>query len=107
MACAEGQISEVRDINGDGRPEVIITETGTACHGMAGEGFSLLSLQPDGRWTLMAAATGMPIFLSTRGVGGWPDLQVGGPGFCFPVLRWNGRAYALHRHEYEGKRCTA
>lgn len=31
-------------------------------------------------------------------VGGWPDLEIGRPGFCFPVLCWNGRAYALHRH---------
>ena len=31
--------------------------------------------------------------------------QMGGPGFCFPVWRWNGKAYALNRFEYEGKRC--
>ena len=37
--------------------------------------------------------------------GGWPDIQMGGPGFCFPVWRWNGSAYALNRFEYEGKRC--
>ena len=36
---------------------------------------------------------------------GWPDIQVGGPGFCFPVLRWNGKEYILNRHEYEGKPC--
>jgi len=43
--------------------------------------------------------------LKTRGAGGWPDILVGGPGFCFPVERWNGKAYELHRFEYEGKRC--
>lgn len=36
---------------------------------------------------------------------GWPDISVGGPGFCFPVERWNGKEYKLHRFEYEGKRC--
>ncbi|WP_404299645.1 hypothetical protein [Alicycliphilus denitrificans] len=105
FACAEGQVSEVRDINGDGLPEVIITESGTECHGMTGEGYSLVSKQPNGAWKRMSAGTGIPLFLQSRGVGGWPDLQVGGPGFCFPVLRWNGRAYSLHRYEYEGKRC--
>lgn len=32
---------------------------------------------------------------------GWPDISVGGPGFCFPVGRWNGKKYKLHRFEYE------
>ena len=49
--------------------------------------------------------TAMPDFLATKGVGGWPDIEMGGPGFCFPVWRWNGKAYALNRFEYEGKRC--
>ena len=35
----------------------------------------------------------------------WPDISVGGPGFCFPVERWNGKEYKLNRFEYEGKRC--
>ena len=47
----------------------------------------------------------MPEFLATKGVGGWPDLSLGGPGFCFAVMRWNGRAYVFNRNEYEGKRC--
>jgi hypothetical protein len=38
-------------------------------------------------------------------VGGWPDISVGGPGFCFPVMRWNGRAYVRRRMEYDGKPC--
>lgn len=102
--CAPGTISEVRDINGDGLPEAIITESGTECHGMTGEGYSLVSKLPGGAWKLVSGGTGIPIFLKGS-AGGWPDLQIGGPGFCFPVLRWNGQKYALHRHEYEGKRC--
>jgi hypothetical protein len=45
--------------------------------------------------------------LATKGAGGWPDISVGGPGFCFPVFRWNGTAYANHRLEYQGKPCRA
>ncbi|KAA3653553.1 MAG: hypothetical protein DWQ11_07830 [Proteobacteria bacterium] len=100
-----GQIEQVRDLNGDGRPEALITEGGTYCYGMSGSGFSLVSQQADGQWRLMTTATGLAGFLPTRGAGGWPDIEVGGPGFCFPVMRWNGKAYALHRHEYEGQRC--
>jgi hypothetical protein len=30
---------------------------------------------------------------------GYPDLLIGGPGFCFPVWRWNGKAYDFSRDE--------
>lgn len=100
-----GQIDQVRDINGDGRLEVVITEGGTYCYGMTGSAFWVVSQQADGRWRLITSSIGIPVFLATRGAGGWPDIEVGGPGFCFPVQRWNGKAYVLNRHEYEGKRC--
>lgn len=105
VACAEGQLSEVRDINGDGQPEALITAGGTECHGMTGQGYSLVSRQANGTWKLLSGGTGIPTFLKGPRVSGWPDLEIGGPGFCFPVHRWNGRAYAFHRTEYEGKRC--
>jgi hypothetical protein len=94
------------DLNRDGRPEVIVTQSGMFCYGHAEMGFALLSKQADGRWLLIESSSGVPEFLKTKGVGGWPDMSVGGPGFCFPVMRWNGKAYALHRREYQGKRCT-
>ncbi len=104
-AYSPGEIAEVRDLNGDGRPEALITEGGTFCHGHAGAGYTLVSKQPDGRWKKLAGGTGIASFLPTKGRDGWPDIEVGGPGFCFPVERWNGKAYVLHRHQYEGKSC--
>ena len=101
-----GSIETVSDLNGDGRPEAIITEGSTYCFGMTGTGYSLVSKGADGKWVLIDQNQGIPEFLATRGVGNWPDIQVGGPGFCFPVVRWNGKAYVINRHEYEGKRCT-
>ena len=98
-------IESVRDLNGDGRPEAVVTEGGTFCYGHAGMGYRLLSKQVDGSWRAMSGGSSISQFLKTKGAGGWPDISVGGPGFCFPVERWNGKAYALHRHEYEGKRC--
>lgn len=99
-------IDEVRDLNGDGLVEAVVSEGGTFCNGAAGIGFSLLSKQADGSWRNMLQSSGIPEFLATKGAGGWPDVSVGGPGFCFPVLRWNGREYALQRHEYEGRPCS-
>jgi uncharacterized membrane protein len=103
--ASAGVIEDVRDVNGDGQPEAVIAEGGTYCYGHTGAGYSLVSRQADGRWKLVTSGTGMLEFLKTKGSGGWPDIQIGGPGFCFPVERWNGREYVLQRHEYEGKAC--
>jgi hypothetical protein len=100
-----GSIDEVTDLNGDGRPEAVISEGSGYCFGNTGTGYSLVSQQADGSWKLIGAQAGVPEFLETRGKDGWPDLEVGGPGFCFPVLRWNGAEYAQNRFEYEGKAC--
>jgi len=103
---AEGAtIDEVRDLNGDGRPEAVVSEGGSFCYGAAETGFTLLSKQADGSWHKIINDAGIPEFLTTKGVGGWPDISVGGPGFCFPVQRWNGKAYVPHRFAYEGKAC--
>lgn len=100
-----GSVEQVKDLNGDGLPEAVITEGSTFCFGMTGTGFELVSKQANGSWKLMASRTGIATFLATKGVGGWPDIEIGGPGFCFPVERWNGRAYAFHRRQYEGRPC--
>lgn len=100
-----GAISEVRDLNGDGRLDAVITEGGTYCYGHTGAAYTLVSKQANGSWKAMSGGTGIAGFLATKGKAGWPDIEVGGPGFCFPVLRWNGKEYKLNRHEYEGKAC--
>ena len=104
-ASSGATIDMVRDLNGDGRPEAVVSDGGTYCYGHAGTGFQLLSKQASGSWKVMTSNSGMPEFLKTKGRDGWPDISVGGPGFCFPVERWNGKEYALNRFEYEGKRC--
>lgn len=106
VSCGRGTLDEVRDINGDGLPEALISEQSLPCFGNAGIGFSLVGKQPDGHWRLLFQDRGMPIFLAGPGFAGWPDMQVVGPGFCFPVYRWDGRKYQFNRHEYEGKPCS-
>lgn len=100
-----GAIDTFRDLNGDGRAEALVTEGGTFCYGNTGTGFWLLTKAAGGRWTVLHRSQGIAEFLPTRGVNKMPDISVGGPGFCFPVLRWNGKAYVTHRLEYEGKAC--
>jgi hypothetical protein len=100
-----GTLDEFRDLNGDGRPEAVVSEGSGICYGNTGTHFWLLSKQANGSWKMVFSETAVPEFLKVKGVGGWPDLSLGGPGFCFPVLRWNGKAYVHHRFEYEGKTC--
>ena len=100
-----GAVGEVRDLNGDGLPEVVLTESSTLCYGDTSASYTLLSKQADGSWKRITNGTGILTFLPTKGAGGWPDIEIGGPGFCFPVERWNGQKYVLQRHQYEGKPC--
>jgi len=102
---APGAIDQVADLNGDGLPEAFISEGSTYCYGAAGVGYKLVSKQAGGAWKLIAGGAGMPTALEAKGVDGWPDLEIGGPGFCFPVERWNGSEYELDRHQYEGQVC--
>jgi hypothetical protein len=100
-----GTIAEVADLDGDGRPEAIVTEDSSYCFGNTGTGYAVVSKLANGAWKLMTGGPGIVTVLKTKGVAGWPDLEIGGPGFCFPVERWNGRDYVLNRRQYEGKPC--
>ena len=100
-----GAIELFCDLNGDGRPEAVVTEGGTYCYGNTGTGFTLLTKNAAGAWRTLHSSNGVATFLPVKAKG-WPDIEVGGPGFCFPVLRWTGTAYAVHRHAYQGRRCA-
>ncbi len=102
-----GAIEQRGDFNNDGRPDAVVTEGGAFCFGDAGSGYTLVSQQADGSWRIMGAQQGVLTFLGTKGSDGWPDIALGGPGFCFPVLRWDGREYSQNRMEYDGKPCAA
>ena len=100
-----GSVDTVRDIDGDGLPDAVLIEGGAMCYGMTGQSFWLVSKQQNGTWKLITSEIGIPTFLPRAGARGWPDIEIGGPGFCFPVHRWNGRTYTLRRFQYEGRPC--
>jgi len=103
LACDKSQELgiEIRDLNGDGRPDAVITDSGTECFGHTGTGYTLVTQDASGAWRKLFQNQGIPDFQTTRGAGGWPDIVNGGPGLCFPVLRWNGRDYAFARWKAE------
>ena len=97
----------VRDLNGDGKPEIMVTESGTYCYGNTGQGFYLMTKTPAGGWRTVYQSQGIPEIQTTKGVGGWADIEVGGPGFCFPIVRYDGKTYALNRQkEYQAGACA-
>jgi hypothetical protein len=84
---------EVQDLNGDGRPEIWITEGGTYCYGNSGGGFWLMTKNANGAWTKMLNDVGIQNVLKGKRYG-WPDIEVGGPGFGkFPAYRYDGKKY--------------
>lgn len=100
------RVETVTDANGDHLPDAVIVEESSFCYGFSGVGYAVVSKLASGEWRLMSRGSGVPEFLDTRGADGWPDLLVGGPGFCGPVERWDGKQYALNRFQYDGKPCS-
>jgi hypothetical protein len=88
--------TEVVDLNGDGLPEVFV-QVGGSCYGAAGAQLSLLIKDKLGHWqSNFGFPAGGYKLLSTKNKG-YPDIEIGGPGLCFPVWRWNGTQYAIHK----------
>jgi len=70
-----------------------VKESSTFCYGNTAEFFVLLAKGDDGGWRKLLEEVGVPTVLETKRQG-WPDIEVGGPGFGkFPVRHWNGKTY--------------
>jgi hypothetical protein len=87
--------AELVDLNGDGQPEVFTSIQGACLGGAAGVFTNLYIKDKTGQWKPQLGVPGMYTVLPAKHKG-FPDIQIGGPGSCAPVWRWNGRAYALH-----------
>ncbi len=88
--------NDVVDLNGDGQPEVFVTIQGTCWGGMTGVFLDLMIKGADGKWAPQFGFPGIYQVLETKNKG-FPDIEIGGPGFCFPIWRWNGQQYAIHK----------
>lgn len=87
--------AEVVDLDGDGQPEVFTRRHGSM-FGAAGVEVQLYVKDPRGRWRPQFGFPGDYRILVTR-AGGYPDIEIAGPGTCSPVWRWNGSAYRIHK----------
>lgn len=103
---SEAQVAMVQDINGDGRPEAMIRDSGSYCNGFAGVSSTVLTQTAAGRWEIIYSNQGFVNFLVSRGVDNMPDIEAGLPGFCFPYFRWNGREYGkIAQLDDKGQAC--
>lgn len=87
--------AEAVDLNGDGQLEVL-THEGGMCFGRAGAQMNLYIRDRSGQWQPQFGFPGMARLLNTRRHG-FPDIQVDGPGTCFPVWRYDGKRYQLFK----------
>lgn len=88
--------TEVIDLNKDGQPEVFI-QVGSSCYGAAGAQLSLLIKDKSGHWqSNFGFPAGGYKLLGTKNMS-YPDIEIVGSGFCFPVWRWNGSEYVIHK----------
>jgi len=86
------------DLNGDGLEELFILYGNAYTAGMTGT--NIIAFVKEGEGMVYRPQLGfpgtLPDALETVSEG-WPDLVIGGPGFEFPVWRWDGKEYSYHR----------
>ena len=100
-ACGQpaGAEVEFRDMNGDGKDEVFVIYGNSCLSGMAGSSVALFIKDAGGKYRVNLGFPGASADPKPEKSKGYPELLIGGPGFCFPVWRWNGSEYGLLRNE--------
>ncbi len=87
------------DLNKDGKEELFLIFGNTFTSGNTGSNAVAYIRDKTGKYIAnlgFPAAT--PEALTTSNLG-YPDLLITGPGFEFPVWRWNGKEYAFYRKQ--------
>lgn len=88
--------AEVIDLNKDGQPEVFLLIRGGCVTGFVGTSMELYIKNKNGKWETQFGFDGWYNILETKNKG-YPDIEIQGPGFCFPVWRWNGKRYDIFK----------
>jgi hypothetical protein len=89
------QVDE-EDLNGDGNPEVFVLGGNSCTSGFAGSNLTLFVRNPEGGWGMNLGFPAGGWTVLEAGNEGFPDLSIGGPGFCEAVYRWDGSTYQYH-----------
>lgn len=98
------------DLNGDGIDEVVVYTTtpgASGCIGAVGQMIDLLILDRDGTWVRNLGYGIDTLERLPRDDSDWPDLELTGPGFCFPVWRYHEERYRIWKTCKEGAQVFA
>jgi hypothetical protein len=79
----------VRDLNGDGRPEVIVGEENACAYGMRGGVTRFLASDGKGHWREILTGDGLAYEIKPAKQGQWPVILPGVMGFCYPVFSYS------------------
>ena len=90
----------VRDMNRDGRAEVIVVEGNGCIYGMMGKVVHALASDGQGRWRAIMTADGDAFDERPARPGVWPEIMPAVPGFCYPVY---GYADAQQKYVLKGR----
>jgi hypothetical protein len=85
------------DLNKDGNEEIFVVYGNSFTSGSTGSDVMFFVKDASGKYKQNFAITSaVPMAISTSNKG-YPDLVLGGPGFEFPVWRWDGSKYDNHK----------
>lgn len=85
------------DMSADGKEEIFIVFGNSYTSGNMGSNAVLYIKDANGKYTAnLGFPSSTPSMLPTKSKG-YADLVIGGPGFEFPVWRWNGKTYNFFR----------
>ena len=94
--------AEQLDLNNDGRNEVIVRTSpsefgkgGTSCFGRVGSNIYVAIADENGVWKRNLGFDTSKLEYHQRGDGKFPDIELVGPGFCFPIWRFYKSEYGL------------
>jgi hypothetical protein len=83
------------DLDRDGSREAIVQWGNTCTSGMAGWSVSLFIRTGGGIYRDQFGFPGLISSIADSEPGSFPDIEIGGPGFCFAVWGWDGDSYAF------------
>jgi hypothetical protein len=83
----------ITDMNKDGNEEVFIVMQSSALFGNKEQDFMLYIKNNKGNFVKDPDLSGGIAMILTSKNSGYPDIAVGGPGFDFPICRWDGKKY--------------
>lgn len=92
------QTAGQRDLNGDGINELIVytrVAGASGCIGRVGQEIDLLISDGSGGWKRQLGFDTHSLNFHDRPDSSWPDIELGGPGFCFPIWRFHQGEYGI------------